>query len=417
MAGDEDTNIGKQIGNYRIVEEIGSGAFADVYKGQHIVLRDKPPVAIKLLHARLKLPRERDTFIQEAQLLYRLQHPHILSMQDVGFQEGLPYIIAEYASRGSLQDRLDRQPGKPLPIDEAITILTHIGQALHYAHQLGIVHRDLKPENILFNAKGEALLADFGIAVVLASKHTKEVGNGGTPAYMAPEMFAGKVSTKSDQYALGCIAYELFTGRKPFDVEGVFIEAVWFQHAKVEPDAPTQHNKQIPTYIEQAILKAMAKERTERHKDVVSFIEALKGPQKTAKEWLKEGAALFKAGQYEEALAAYEQAIQLKPNVAYAYNNKGVILGKLKRYEEELSAYELAIRLAPNYARAYNNKGVVLAGLKRFEEALVAYEQAIQLNPSFAHPYYGKGIVLEQFGKQVEAQQAYAKARELGLQW
>ena len=213
MAGDEDTNIGKQIGNYRIVEEIGSGAFADVYKGQHIVLRDKPPVAIKLLHARLKLPRERDTFIQEAQLLYRLQHPHILSMQDVGFQEGLPYIIAEYASRGSLQDRLDRQPGKPLPIDEAITILTHIGQALHYAHQLGIVHRDLKPENILFNAKGEALLADFGIAVVLASKHTKEVGNGGTPAYMAPEMFAGKVSTKSDQYALGCISERTWLSR------------------------------------------------------------------------------------------------------------------------------------------------------------------------------------------------------------
>ncbi len=414
MAGDEDTNIGKQIGNYRIVEEIGSGAFADVYMGQHIVLRDKPPVAIKLLHARLKLPRERDTFIQEAQLLYRLQHPHILSMQDVGFQEGLPYIIAEYASRGSLQDRLDRQPGKPLPIDEAITILTHIGQALHYAHQQGIVHRDLKPENILFNAKGEALLADFGIAVVLTSKHTKEVGNGGTPAYMAPEMFAGKVSTKSDQYALGCIAYELFTGRKPFDVEGVFIEAVWFQHAKVEPDAPTQHNKQIPTYIEQAILKAMAKERTERHKDVVSFIEALKGPQKTAKEWLKEGAALLNVSRYEEALVAYEQAIRLNPDDANGYFWKAGALYELKRYKEALIACEQAIRLNPNDADAYIGKGLALGNLQRYEEALKAYEQAIVLNPTFAEAYYGKGIVLEQLGKKKEAQQAYAKAKELG---
>ena len=127
---DEDSSIGKQIGNYRITAELGSGGFADVYQGQHIIFADKPAVAIKLLYARLKL-KEREQFIQEAQFLHRLQHPHILPVLDAGFQDGTPYIIMEYAAQGSLQDRLDRQPGKALPLAEAITIITNIGEALH----------------------------------------------------------------------------------------------------------------------------------------------------------------------------------------------------------------------------------------------------------------------------------------------
>src|SRR5450755_1041565 len=231
---EEDSSIGKIIGNYRITAELGSGGFADVYLAQHIIFADKPAVAIKLLYARLKL-KEREQFIQEAQFLHRLQHPHILPVLDAGFQDGTPYIIIEYAARGSLQDRLDRQPGKALPLAEGIAIITNIGEALHYAHQQNIVHRDLKPDNILFNAKGEAVLADFGIAAILSSAHTRDVGNAGTPDYMAPEMFEGKVSVKSDQYALGCIAYELVTGRKPFEVDEVPIYAAHYQHAHVEP--------------------------------------------------------------------------------------------------------------------------------------------------------------------------------------
>src|SRR5450755_1174680 len=230
---EEDSSIGKIIGNYRITAELGSGGFADVYLAQHIIFADKPAVAIKLLYARLKL-KEREHFIQEAQFLHRLQHPHILPVLDAGFQDGTPYIIMEYAAKGSLQDRLDRQSGKPLPLAEGITIISDIGAALHYAHQQNIVHRDLKPDNILFNAKGEALLADFGLATILSSARTMQVGSAGTPAYMAPEMFDGRVSVKSDQYTLGCIAYELLTGRKPFDLEGLPIYAAQYQHAKVE---------------------------------------------------------------------------------------------------------------------------------------------------------------------------------------
>ncbi len=356
---DEDSSIGKQIGNYRITAELGSGGFADVYQGQHIIFADKPAVAIKLLYARLKL-KEREQFIQEAQFLHRLQHPHILPVLDAGFQDGTPYIIMEYAAQGSLQDRLDRQPGKALPLAEAITIITNIGEALHYAHQQNIVHRDLKPDNILFNAKGEALLADFGLATILSSARTMQVGSAGTPAYMAPEMFDGRVSVKSDQYTLGCIAYELLTGRKPFDLEGVPIYAAQYQHAKVEPGAPSQYNRQIPPHIEQAILTAMAKDRNNRHADVRVFLTALQAPQKSAQEWMKEGNALRDLKRYEEAIVAYEQAIRLDPNYALAYYNKGNALGDLKRYEEALAAYEQAIRLDPNNAVAYIAKVLLL---------------------------------------------------------
>ncbi len=414
MAGDENKQSGKQIGgNYRIVSALGRGGFGDVYLAQHIFFANRPQVAIKLLRASLFSPKERERFIQEAQLLNVLSHPHILPILDAGMQEDLPYIVMEYAPGGSLQDRLDKNVGQPLPIDEAITLLTQIGEALHYAHQQNIVHRDLKPDNILFNAKGEAVLADFGIAAILSSARTRDIGDAGTPAYMAPEMFEGKVSVKSDQYSLGCIAYELVTGRKPFEVEGVPIIAVQFQHAKVEPDAPTQYNPRIPSHIEKAILTAMAKDRANRHTDVRVFIDALQALQKSAQEWWREGKALYDQKRYADALTAFEQAIRLEPNNATYYFNKGVALNDLKQYKEALAAYEQAVRLEPNNATYYHGKGIALNNLKRYPEALAAYDQAIRLNPNKANYYQGKGLALHKLYRYPEALAAYEQAIRL----
>lgn len=414
MAGDENKNIGKQIGgNYRLVAELGRGSFGDVYKAQHIFFANRPQVAIKLLRASLFSLKERERFIQEAQLLNMLSHPHILPILDAGMHEDLPYLVMEYAPGGSLQDRLDKQFGQALSIDEAITVLTQIGDALHYAHQQNIVHRDLKPDNILFNAKGEAVLADFGIAAILSSARTREAGDAGTPAYMAPEMFEGKVSVKSDQYALGCITYELLTGKKPFDVENVGIEAIWFQHTKVEPDAPTLYNPTISLHIEQAILTAMAKDRANRHADVHVFLVALQAPQKSAQQWSKEGNALYSQKRYAEALAALNQAIHLDPNNDVTYFNKGTVLRKLRRYTEALDAYEQAIRLDPNDADYYNGKGFVLRSLQRYAESLDAYEQAIRLAPNNVNYYNGKGIALNGLRQYKEELDVYEQAIRL----
>ncbi len=242
--------IGKELGSYRIVAELNNGSYGSVYKGKHLIFEDDPIVAIKVLHAHMSSQQEREQFVHEAQMLKKLKHPFILPILDASIQNGIAYIVMEYASRGSLCDRLNQHPNQPFLLEEALTILSQVGQALHHAHRQNIVHRDLKPANILFNARGEALLADFGIAAVLTTAGTKELGQGGTPAYMAPEQFEGIVSTKSDQYGLGCIAYELVTGHKPLNVETMYIEAIWYQHAKVDPLTPTQYNPSIPSHVE-----------------------------------------------------------------------------------------------------------------------------------------------------------------------
>ena len=270
----ENSYIGKQIGNYRVVAQIGDGSFGSVYRGHHIFLTNRI-VAIKLLHLMhlTSLP-QREDFLREARFLEELNHPHILPIIDVGIEEGFPYLITHYASNGSLRDRLKRQGSRPLPLEEAVTILLQIGQALQHAHLQNIVHRDLKPANILFDTKGEALLADFGIATMLDTANTaRSAPIVGTPSYMAPEQFRGIVSKASDQYALGCIAYELFTGRKPFIASDMFM--FMHKHSTENPVAPTQLNSNLPVYIEQAILKAMAKERKDRYADVSAFIVAL----------------------------------------------------------------------------------------------------------------------------------------------
>lgn len=267
-------NIGDYVGNYRIIDEINtsSGTFGSIYKAQHLIFTDEPVVALKILRAYLDSPQKDEQCLQEARLQKKLKHVHILSLLDAGIHEHFLYLVVEYAPNGSLRDLLKRRQGKPLPIERAVDLLSQIGQALHYAHRQDIVHRDLKPENILFNADYEPLLADFGIAAVLEATRTQQLDVIGTPAYMAPEQFEGTISTRSDQYALGCIAYELVTGRKPFAVP---YETMHYHHAKVSPIPPRQFNPDLPLYIEQAILTAMAKERADRFGNVASFIAAL----------------------------------------------------------------------------------------------------------------------------------------------
>jgi serine/threonine protein kinase len=268
-------NDNVQIGNYRITTEIGSGGYGKVYQGQHAILLERI-VAIKLLHSHLSSPEERERFLAEARVLEHLKHPHILLIFDVGIHEGFPYLVAEYAPNGSLRHRIRKYLPNPLPIEEALTILAQVGEGLSYAHYRNVIHRDLKPENILFNAQDHALLADFGLATTLSTASIKQTAIVGTPSYMAPEQFQNSISKEGDQYALGCIAYELFTGRPPFTASDFF--AIGFEHLMKDPVPPTQLNPSLPLHIEGAILKAIAKQRADRHADIRAFIRALHTP-------------------------------------------------------------------------------------------------------------------------------------------
>ena len=271
--------LGKQIGNYQIIKEISMGTFGSIYLARHSFLSERT-VAIKILHTlSLTSSEQKQDFLREAQFLEKLKHPHILPILDVGVDAGTPYLIVEYASRGSLRQLMLRRSSDPIPPAQALTVLSQVGKALQHAHQQNIVHRDLKPENILFNANDNALLADFGVSTILPTESIQQTRVIGTPTYMSPEQFQGVISKESDQYALGCIAYELLTGQKPFTAPEVM--ALAYQHMRELPISPRLLNPRLPVHVEQAILNAMAKERRERYPDVEAFINGLYSPSQT----------------------------------------------------------------------------------------------------------------------------------------
>ncbi|HYT35783.1 MAG TPA: protein kinase [Ktedonobacteraceae bacterium] len=442
---DKNGFIGRQIGSYKLVEKIGKGGYGSVYRAEHSILTNRV-VAIKLLQEVLfNSDQERDRF-KEAIVLEALQHPNILHLIDVGVDENLLYLITEYAAGGSLWDRLQHQFPQPLPLTGALDILSQIGQAVQYAHQKHIIHRDLKPQNILFDAQDKVLLADFGIATILADTPVKNTAHiVGTPAYMAPEQFKGQNSAKSDQYALGCIAYELFTGRKPFNLP---LNANWWtwadKHSKELPPDPIKLNPHLPAHFKQVIQRAMAKEPDNRYPNISAFVTALSAfpsqlpthimpqavpplpplsktsamtrgstfnpPQKTIEQWLDVGEEHFNAERFNDALTVYEQIISFDSKSANAYYGKGKVLKVLKHLPEAIAAYDQAIYLNPKFALAYIGKGDVYRdAFKNHKEALINYQQAVRVAPTSALGYYNMGNAhndLEQYEEAIAAYDA-----------
>jgi serine/threonine protein kinase len=415
-----DEYIGGEIGNYRVGARMTSGGFGSIYYGYHKFLQRI--VAIKVLHTiYFEAPREHRRFIQEARLLEKLKHPHCLPVYDAGFlpvqdadvRHDIPYIISLYATNGSLRDRLNKAQG-PLPLEEVLSILSQVAEALHYAHQQGIIHRDLKPENILFDEKKEALLADFGLAIVLRAANTPQpASRAGTPGYMAPEQLEGKASRRSDQYALGCIAYELLTEHLPYTSSSDTISSKPFAHEAEILIPPSRYNPHIPPHVECAILKALEKRREDRYDDVAEFLFALctlppslpdiptnatlqasthdeNAYQQTIKYWLEEGQRLFNLQHFEEAITAYQEAIHLDCRSEAALLGKADAFFELKRYQEALVAYEQAIGSNPTSFEAYCRKAKTLIKLKRHKDAYLAYVYATHLRPDNADAHLGK---------------------------
>ncbi len=270
--------IGKQIKSYTILHKLGNGGFACVYLARNDL---NELVAIKLLNPKYNKSEGRQLFLQEAQFLQELKHQqYILPILDYGENENTPYIIVEYTPGGTLRERINNC--RPIAIDDALTILMQVGEAIHIAHQHRIVHSDLKPENILFNNKDDVILADFSIAVQLGENEGFFGLPRGTYAYMAPEQFDGMFTKEGDQYSLGCIAYELLTGRHPFECFLPFNphdrRIMKERHKNAKVLSPHEFNSAIPYHIEQAILRSMAKKSSERHINIAAFIRSLQQP-------------------------------------------------------------------------------------------------------------------------------------------
>ncbi len=263
--------IGQTLGNkYKITELLGKGGMATVYKGYQAGV-DRH-VAIKVLPPHPGQGEEyKQRFEQEARLIARLQHPHILPVYDYGTDGDILYLAIAYVEGGSLADRID---AGALPLALVDRYLREVSAALDYAHRQGIVHRDIKPDNILINAEGYTLLADFGIAKLAGgeSKLTATGGIVGTPAYMAPEQAqGGTIGPAADIYALGVVTYEMLTGSQPFTADTP-LQLVMKHVTDPVPDI-ADVMKNVPEALNSVMLRVMAKNPADRYHSATEFYE------------------------------------------------------------------------------------------------------------------------------------------------
>ena len=264
--------IGQTLGKYEIIEEIGRGGMATVYRGYQASLNRH--VAVKVLAGQLaKDETFRQRFVREAKAIAQLSHPNVVPIYDFGEEPSLEaiYIVTEFVEGGSLKDRL----GQPLDVSTAVRIAADIANALDYAHSQGVIHRDVKPGNILLAKDGRALLSDFGIARMVQETRFTQTGlSVGTPTYMSPEQAKGQeVSSQSDIYSLGIVLYEMLTGRVPFEADTPV--AVLHQQVYEPPLRPRQLSSRIPKKVERAILKALAKDNQKRFCSAREMADAL----------------------------------------------------------------------------------------------------------------------------------------------
>jgi len=265
----------RQVGRYQILEKIGEGAMATVYKAHDPSINRS--LAIKFLHPNLCIdPEYRSRFLREARAAGILSHPNIVTVFDVGEIEGRPYIAMELLDGGSLEAETGKRHG--LPISDVLEIGIQLAKALDFAHRKGIVHRDIKPSNVLRLRGGTTIkVTDFGIAHIETPDTTQQTRFGtvlGTPNYMSPEQAMGqKVDARSDLFSAGVVLYELLTGKRPFDAESIVTLAL--RIAKEDPQPIDQLRKDVPSGLRRIVDRCLSKQPERRFQSGQELAEAL----------------------------------------------------------------------------------------------------------------------------------------------
>ncbi|HET7747508.1 MAG TPA: protein kinase [Vicinamibacteria bacterium] len=270
------SSLPSRIGRYEIQALLGQGGMGAVYKAHDPEL-DRT-VAVKTVHALLLSGEEREEFLErfrrEARAAGRLSHPNIVSVYDFGTDGETAFFVMEFVSGVSLETILKENP--LLPVGQAQDIVEQVAAGLAEAHRHGIVHRDVKPANVFVDERGRVKVGDFGIARMEGSELTQKGVGLGTPGYSAPELLRGGPATvHSDVFALGVLAYRVFTGRRPF--QGTLPEALALDILEHRPAAPHALRPEVPPHVSDAILRALAKTPEERTPNAEAFARELRG--------------------------------------------------------------------------------------------------------------------------------------------
>ena len=276
----KNSYLGKEIRGYRIIKQLANNALGHVYLAQSSATTNSFVVVKIFVSINLTSQQDQQTFLQEAQFLTSLKQPRLLPVLGCGIERGHPFLIMPYVAGGSLRRRMKQTAPLLLPLTESIELIARIGFVLATLHRRNILHCDLRPENVLFIAEKDVALCDPGLASILEHVSDRQTLRE-LSTYFAPEQMAGNVTAKSDQYALGCIAYELLTGKLPpsqssptATSSGSIIRAFV---------APSRINSALPPEVDSVLFKAMAVRPENRYDNVMLFVQALKAALPEAK--------------------------------------------------------------------------------------------------------------------------------------
>lgn len=267
-------NVGDNVGPYKIIEQLGQGGMATVYKAYHASL-DRY-VALKALHAAFGEDATFSArFQREARVVAKLEHPHIVPVYDYAEHEKRPYLIMKFIEGDTLKALLNKGP---LTAQEIEKVVDSVGSALGYAHKQGILHRDIKPSNVLVTPAGEMYLADFGLARIAQSGESTLSSDMimGTPQYISPEQAMGKkdLDAGTDIYSFAVMLYEMVVGQVPFSADTPF--SIIHDHIYTPLPLPQSINPKVPEPVQRVLLKALAKERADRYETVGDLVAAFK---------------------------------------------------------------------------------------------------------------------------------------------
>ncbi len=420
---EDEFGIGDRIDDRFEVADIRRGGMGIVYLCYD--REERAPVAIKTFQSRfLNNDRAVTRFNNEAVTWVKLEkHRHVVNARLVQNIVGRPHIFLEHisAEEGYSPDLRSWIDHNRLDLAQSIEFGLHIALGMQHATLKvpGLVHRDLKPANILITHDAIAKVTDFGLVrsleledIPVANEDThspdEPVNRGGVPLtrvgaivgtapYMSPEQCRSQpVDMRSDIYAFGCLLYEMLTGRHVFEARRF---RQWLDaHVNWKPFFRDEEIERIPAGLRELTFFCLEKEpdnRPERWGVIVDALSPLyeaitgapavleiTGPALEARELMDKGYSLTELGHMEEALVAYDDAIALKADYAWAWARKGRTLRVLGRYQEALECYDKALAIQPNYAFAWNGKGIVLERMEQFAEALACYEKAAEISPA-----------------------------------
>jgi tetratricopeptide (TPR) repeat protein len=350
---------------YQAIKFLGEGGKKKVFLAKDTLL-DREVAFALIKHeglddtARLRIRRE-------AQAMGRLgSHPHIVTVFDLGEENGQPYMVTEFMRGGDVEHLIDKAPNHRVPMERVLQLGNQVAEGLKYAHERGIVHRDLKPGNVWLTQEGAAKIGDFGLALPLnRSRLTREGMMVGTVAYMPPEQaMGGEVTPKADLYSLGCMLYECIAGRPPF--LGDDAVAVIGQHLHTPPVAPSWHNAKCPRDLEALVLRLLAKDPEQRPASAAEVLTALEGVDLSAVteraeeesrslDSLAGGVFVGRQREMGELKASLEDALAGRGRLAMLVGEPGI--GKT-RTALELATYAGLRQAQVLWGRCYESQGM-----------------------------------------------------------